>query len=182
MPTYLPPNAGVQLSEAIRQAYASATVSSAVLLTLEIRHPSFVDESGNPTSAWIVNDFRNHTCTDESGTPHEFIGIPFRYTKPEQTDSGAPKVATLQIDNCSLEIARLLMLARESDDPVEVVEREYLSSDKTAPHVLPVTVLELNSPEITVESVSAQVGFGNLTNRKYPARTFQSFEFPGLAP
>lgn len=182
MPTYLPANAGLQLSEAIAEAYASANVGDPVLLTLEFRHPDFVDDDGNPTSAWVVNDYRNLVAFDEDSIERTFIGVPFKYVKPDQTDSGAPKAAQIELDNVSLEVSRLLMQARESDDPVEVVEREYLPSDLTAPHVLPVTVTELAAPAITVETVSASCTFGNLTNRKYPARTYTAEDFPALAP
>lgn len=182
MPTYLPPNAGVQLSQAVAEAYASATAGDPVLITLEVRHPSFVDEAGAPTSAWIVNDLRPLVANDDNGVSRTYIGVPFRFTKPEQTDSGAPRSPTIEIDNVSLEVARLLMLARGSEDPVEVVVREYLPSDTSAPHVLPVTVMELTAPVITSETVSAQVGFARLTNLKYPARTYTAEAFPGLAP
>jgi hypothetical protein len=182
MPTYLPENAGVQYSEAYAEAIASAKVGDPILLTLELRHPLFVDEDGAATSAWIVNDFRNHTFTDENSETNTYIGVPFRYVKPEQTDSGAPKPAALEVDNVSLEVTRLLMLARGSDDPVEAVQREFLPSDTTAPHVLPVTVLELTNPVVTVETVSLQLTFGALTNRKFPARTYTAEDFPGLVP
>ena len=47
---------------------------------------------------------------------------------------------------------------------------------------LPVTVLELAAPAVTVETVSGQIGFGNLINLKYPRRIYTAEEFPGLAP
>ncbi len=181
MPTYLPPRAGVEVSEAIAEAWASANAGDPVLTTLELRHPSFVDDEGNPTSAWVVNDLRNLVATDEDANVRTFIGVPFRYVKPEQTDSGAPQPPTIEVDNVSLEVTRLLMLARGSDDPVEVIEREYLPSDTSAPHVLPVTVLELAAPVITAETVSMQLIFGNLTNRKYPALQYTPEDFPALA-
>ena len=36
------------LSEALKEAYASAPSNVILLHTLELRHPSFVDENGNP--------------------------------------------------------------------------------------------------------------------------------------
>jgi hypothetical protein len=181
MPDYLPMHAGVQISEAIAEAMASATIGDPILLTLELRHPSFVDESDNPVSAWIVNDLRNLVAFDENDVERTFIGVPFRYVKPEQSDSAAPQVPAVAVDNVSLEVTRLLMLAKGSDDPVQVIEREYLPSDLSAPHVLPVTVLELSAPVITAETVTGQLIFGNLTNRKYPARTYTAEDFPALA-
>jgi hypothetical protein len=182
VPTYLPANAGIELSEAIAEAYASAKVGDPILQTLEFRHASFTDEDGNPTSHYIVNDFRPLVATDEDLVERTFLPVPHRFTKPDQSDSGAPKAAQIEIDNVSLILARLLMQARASDEPVQVIAREYLPSDTSAPHVIPVTVTELSSPVITVETVSAELGFGGLTNMKYPARTYTAEDFPALAP
>jgi hypothetical protein len=182
MPTYLPANAGIELSEAIAEAYASSKIGDPILLTLEFRHASFTDEEGNPISHYIVNDFRELSATDEDSNVRTFLPVPFRFTKPDQSDSGAPKAARIEIDNVSLILARLLMQARESDEPVQVIAREYLPSDTSAPHVIPVTGTELSSPVITVETVSAELGFGNLTNRKFPARSYTAEDFPALAP
>lgn len=180
--TYLPENAGVQLSEGIAQAYASATVGDPILRTLEIRHPSFTDDDGNAISIWIVNDLRPLTATDETSVVRTYLPCPFEYISPDQSDSGAPKGAQVSIDNVSREVVRVLMQARESDDPVLIVERQYLPSDTSAPHVLPVTVAELQSPVATSETVSGAIVFGGLTNKKYPRRIFTPEDFPGLAP
>ena len=182
MPTYLPENAGVALSEPYAISLASNTIGDPALRTLELRHPRFTDEDGNATGIYIVNDYRNLTATDEDSNTHTFIGLPFKYVMPEQTDSGAPKASSVEIDNVSREVLRVLLQARESDDPVEIVERMYLPSDTTAPHVLPVTVAELSSPVASVETVSAQITFGSLTNKKFPARVYTLEEFPTLTP
>ena len=84
MPSYLPVNAGVALSEAIAEAYASAKTADPVLVTLEFRHPSFTDDAGNPTSAWVVNDFRNLVATDENAISRTYIGVPFRSSSPSR--------------------------------------------------------------------------------------------------
>jgi hypothetical protein len=180
MPSYLDPRAGVSISEAIAEAYASATAGDPVLLTLELHHPDFT------APARVVNDFRTLTATLEADAPYnageavEFSGVPFRYTKPEQTDSGAPAAVGIEIDNVSREITNLLLLAAESFEPVRVIEREYLPSDTSAPHVLPVTTMELSGIEVSVETVRAQLSFGNLTNRKFPSLQYTAENSPGL--
>jgi Domain of unknown function (DUF1833) len=179
---YLPANVGVTFSKAYAEAIASAKMGDPVLITLEMRHPDFRDEDGNPTSARVVADYRNLTATDENGQTHTYIGVPFRHVKGDQSDSGAPRTATVEIDNVTRQIVQALMQARGSDEPVEVVVREYLPSDTSAPHVLPVSVYELSAPIATVETVQAQLGYGNLTNMKWPARVYTVEEFPGLQP
>jgi hypothetical protein len=180
MPDYLPENAGVSYSKGYAEAIASATIGDPILQTFEFRHPEFVDENGDATSYWIVNNIRNLVATDENSETHTYLAIPLEFVPPEQSDTGAPKPGGLKIDNVSREITRLLMLARESDIPVEAVERRYLPSDTSAPHVLPVTVYELANPEVNVESATVQLTFGHLTNKKFPARIYTVEEFPGL--
>ena len=44
------------LSQALKEAYASAPSEVILLHTLELRHPSFVDDNGNPTAIRVVRD------------------------------------------------------------------------------------------------------------------------------
>jgi hypothetical protein len=178
----LPENAGVAFSEAYANAISSAKMGDPLLVALEVRHPDFEDESGNPTSYYIVSDNRSLTATDEDSETHTYIPIPFRFIPPEQTDSGAPKPAALEIDNVSLQLSQLLLMANSSATPVEVVVRMFLRSDTSTPHVLPVLVMEATEPVITSETVSVQLTFGALTNRKFPARVYTAEDFPGLTP
>jgi hypothetical protein len=187
MPTYLPAVQGIQRSEAIAESMASATAGDPILLTLEIYHPSFVDDNGDPTAARVVNDYRNLAATLEADAPLDastevtFIGVPFRYTRQEQTDSGAPAGVQIEIDNVSLAITRLLAQLPGSLDPIRCIEREYLPSDTSAPHVLPVTKLYLSGVEVDVTSVKATVSFGDLTNRRFPVDEYTREQWPALA-
>jgi hypothetical protein len=184
MPTYLPENVGISMSEALAQAYASATAGEPLLFALELHHPTFT------VPGRIVNDMRNHTLTLEAGAPVdggdavEFIGVPFRYTRPEQVaelkDAGAPAVVAIEIDNVSLAIAEVMLLAKESEEPVTVIAREYLASDTSAPHILPVLTLAMINIDLGVETISAQLTFGDLTNLRFPRRPYTAEQFPGL--
>lgn len=178
---YLPENAGVAYSKDYAGSLTHAKVNDPILQTLEFRHPDFVDADGNATSYYIVNDVRPLVATDELGGTHTFVAVPLEYVPPEQSDSGAPKPAALRLDNCSGELMRLLQLAVGSDEPVEVIDRRYLPSNTSAPHVMPPTVMELNSPMVTPETGTVQLTFGSLNNKKWPARTYTPEDFPGLA-
>lgn len=71
------------LSETLKEAYASAPCNVILLHTLELRHPSFVDENGEPTAIRVVRDNINHICTLEDTAPLdpgkavEFIAMGF---------------------------------------------------------------------------------------------------------
>ena len=45
------------LEQAIREAYASAPSDTVILHTLELRHPAFVDDDGDPTAIRVVRNF-----------------------------------------------------------------------------------------------------------------------------
>jgi hypothetical protein len=184
MPAYLPARLGLEISEAIAEAYASAKAGDPILFTLELHHSTFT------TPGRIVNDWVNHTLTLEADAPVdpstavEFIGVPFRYVRPEQVadlkDAGAPAAVPIEIDNISLAVAELMLLAKESEEPLTVIAREYLPSDTSAPHILPVLTLTMTDIELGVETVSAKLVFGDLTNRRFPRRPYTAEQFPGL--
>ena len=45
------------LDQAIREAYASAPSDTVILHTLELRHPAFMDDEGEPTAIRVVRNF-----------------------------------------------------------------------------------------------------------------------------
>ncbi len=45
------------LEQTIREAYASAPSDTVILHTLELRHPAFVDDDGDPTAIRVVRNF-----------------------------------------------------------------------------------------------------------------------------
>ena len=45
------------LEQAIREAYASAPSDTVILHTLELRHPAFMDDDGEPTAIRVVRNF-----------------------------------------------------------------------------------------------------------------------------
>jgi len=187
MPVYLPPRVGISISEALAESYAHASVDEPVLLTLEIHHPDFRSPNGQPTAARIVNDWADLTATLEADAPMNgsqavrFSACPFEYTKPEQTDTGAPAAVQIVIDNVSRKITPLLDQVVASMVPVLVIERIYLPSDTSAPHEMPPTRMYLSAPQVTSTSVTLQASFGNLTNRRFPAARYKRKQYAALS-
>jgi hypothetical protein len=180
MPDYLPAQLGMTYSEALAEAYASATAGDPALTTLELHHPAF------SVPARVVSDTRDLLATLEATAPVDpstqvtFTALPFRAAPPEQSDSGAPAPVQIEIDNISLDLADLLLQARDSFEPVQVYVREYLPSDTSAPHILPVLVMEMSDIALDVQSATAQLSFGNLTNMRWPAHLYTRERFPAL--
>ena len=57
------------LSEAIKEAYASAPSEQIILHTLELRHPAFVDETGQLVAIRVVRDTGDLWARLESQAP-----------------------------------------------------------------------------------------------------------------
>lgn len=103
------------LSEALKEAYASAPSEVVLLHTLELRHPAFVDDKGNPTAIRIVRDNKNYTCRLEDTAPLnpgedvEFQALAFDLELPPVEAIPVPEI-TLSIDNVSTEIIKYIVL------------------------------------------------------------------------
>jgi hypothetical protein len=183
MPVYLPPRLGISHSEALAESYASATAGVPALQAIELIHPLWT------TPARAVLDWTNHTLGLEADAPVdagqmvEFIGMPFRYVLPKLSAEGqAPEPGRLEIDNVSLHIARLMLLAKNSTDPVTVIHRVYLASDKSAPHQLPVTKAQLSGIYVEAGVAGGVISSGDLNNRRFPVRYFNAQTHPTLTP
>jgi hypothetical protein len=61
-----------------------------------------------------------------------------------------------------------------------VTYREYIDSDLTEPQNDPPIHADIISITATVATVTAVVGFPNLTNRKFPTLAYTAEQFPGL--
>ena len=76
------------LSQAIKEAYAAAPSDVVILHTLELRHPAFVDDAGEPTAIRVVRDHADLTARLEPGAPLDggamvtFIAMAFDLSQP----------------------------------------------------------------------------------------------------
>jgi hypothetical protein len=180
------PVGGVSYSDALKNAWVHGDTDVAMLTTITLSNPNFVDESGNPTEHYIVRDFDDLLATLEPSAPMNggeevlFLGAPFEFTRPSEMDDSAPNEIQLSIDNVSRHIKRALDQTMESLAVTTVTLREYLSTDTSAPHNDPVLVLELQGAEVEMGVVTARAAFGNSGNKRFPADIYDSERFPGL--
>lgn len=187
MPTFLPERRGVQLSEALAEAYAVAPEDVVILHTLEFLHSAFVDDDGNPSAARIVKAHDPITATLESTAPVNaseavmFVGVDFEFSLPDEGDDGSVPEIQVKIDNVAKYLIPYLDLASESLDPITVIYRPYLSTDLSLPHVLPPLKMTLRGISADVFAVTATASFGDLANRRFPFLTYKKAKFPGLS-
>jgi hypothetical protein len=167
------------LSDAIREAYASAPASEVVYHTLELRHPSFT------TPLRVVRDWQPLTARLEASAPVdplawvEFAPFAFDFSLPE-VGGGLPEI-TVTIDHVSAEVIAYLDAAANSGDLIEMTYRPYLASDLSSPHMDPPLTLIIREASANVLRVTARAAYVDLGARSFPRELYTSERFPGLA-
>lgn len=174
------------LSEALKEAYASAPSDVILLHTLELRHPSFVDENGEPTAIRVVRDNINHICTLEDSAPLdagnavEFIAMGFDLELPPVEAIPVPEI-TLTLDNVSTEIIQYLDRAVETQDMIEMTYRPYLSNDLSCPQMNPPITLVITEIMADISKISATARMMDIGNKSFPAENYTVKKYPGLS-
>lgn len=174
------PTSNNNLSEALKEAYASAPSNIVVISTLEIRHPAFAEPIR------VVNDYAPVDAMLESNAPLNpgqvvtFQAFSFELTLPEVMDKGVPELG-IKIDNVSREIIRNIELAIPQPDKLEVTYRAYLSNDlMSGPHNDPPLHLTIVSIEADALAINAKASVADFINKKFPSKEYDETRFPGL--
>jgi len=177
------PNAA--LSEAIKEAYASAPSEQIILHTLELWHPAFVDEAGLPTAIRVVRDHIDLDARLEASAPIDggaivrFVAMGFELDLPPVDTMPVPEI-TVTLDNVSREIVRHLDAAAESQSVIEVTYRPYLSTDLDGPQMDPPIHLVLTEVEADVMRVTGRARMLDVGNKAFPGESYTAKTFPGL--
>ena len=167
------------LSQALKEAYAAAPAGLVIYHTLELWHPAFT------TPIRVVRDYVDLTSTLESSAPRDasasvlFIAFNFEITKPEVSPTGVPQI-TITLDNVDRAIVANIEAAMGSTDMVQVIYREFLSTDLSAPQNNPPLTMTVLNIVTDVFKVTATAGFNNLMNKRFPTLEYSAETFVGL--
>lgn len=174
------PEYGDLLSEALQEAYASATTDVVHLNALELLHPAFT------TPIRVVADYIPLTARLEDAAPVdpgalvEFQAFAFNIVPPEVIDSGVPELQ-ITLDNLSSEILANIELAMGVPEKLEVIWRIYLSNTATVgpenAKPLRMTITSIEADETTIQARASIVDF---VNKKFPSKEYDDRGFPGL--
>lgn len=170
------------LSEALREAYASAPVNQVIHHTLELWHPVF----SQPIR--VVRDVTALDARIEAGAVRDagllvtFLPYAFEVVAPEVFADALPQMTT-EIDNVGSEILAQVDAAVMAGDPVEAIYRQYLSDTvDEGPENDPPLRMTLLRISATTTRIRAVAGFPVLMDRKFPKLEYELETFPGLAP
>lgn len=174
------------LSEALQEAYASAPSEVVILHTLELRHPTFLDDDGDPMAIRVVRDNKNLNAALEATAPLnsgeivDFIAMGFDLELPPVNTAPVPEI-TVTLDNVTRELTKHLDSAVESQDMIEITYRPYLSNDISGPQIDPPLTLVLTEVNADVMRVTGKARMLDIGNKAFPSETYNTSRFAGLA-
>lgn len=168
------------LSEALKEAYASAPSDVVIINTIEIRHPAFDQPIRVVSDYSPVDAVLESTAPENPGEMVTFQPFAFEMTLPELMEKGIPELM-IKIDNVSREILQHIELAVPQPDKLEVTYRAYLSNDlDNGPHNNPPLHLTVTQIEADAMSVTARASIADFINKKFPSQEYDETRFPGL--
>lgn len=170
----------VTLSEAIREAYATAPAGVVTYHTIEIRHSTLTEPIRLVRDTADLTAYLEADAPEDPGAEVTFLAYAFDFQKPEVGPNGSPYMP-LTIDNVGREITIALENAVASTDVVYITYREYLSTDLTGPQNDPPIHMELKTVNCNVFQVSATAGFPDRATRRFPTIDYTTESHPGLA-
>lgn len=172
-------------TEAVEEAYASQATDDVVLATLELHHPSFVDDNGQPTAIRVVQNFEDFVGGLEEDAPLNggemvtFSKCGFDITQPGYQESQTPTM-DISISGVSRLITGYLEAAISNPVPIVVYFRPYLVSDPSGPGMDPPYRFTLTDITVDVFTVSGTCNLNDVQNWPFPADKYTRERFPGL--
>lgn len=168
------------LSEAIKEAYASAPTDVVVVDTLEITHPSFTQPIRVALSYTPITARLETTAPYNPGALVEFQAFAFDFVLPDVIDNGIPEMKIV-MDNVSGEIMKHIEQAIPLPDKLGVIYRAFLSNDLSGgPHNDPPLHMTITGIEIDLLKVTATATIADFVNKQFPSILYDERRFPGL--
>lgn len=167
-----------RLSQAQREAYASADRAAPILWAVIINHPTFIE----PIRVVAREDGGEledvHLGTGVVGPPSPFKACAFQAVPPGVSDDG-PTEAQLAVDNVSGLLTEHLELTLDSNLPIEVTFLAYRMDDLTMPGEV-IEGFKLRNVALNATSARGTLFLEDLATQAFPRRTYGMEDFPGL--
>lgn len=161
------------LSEALKEAYASAPSNVVILECIQIAHVSLMEVIS------LVKNNEDLDLTLEDSSVVTFEGAAFQLSLPAKADSALQQLS-IKIDNIDQRVSDFINDAKNFTTPVEITYRVYLSTDLTTPQNSPPLILYLSDVKVTQFDVTGTANFADLINKKFPSEFYTAARFPSL--
>lgn len=184
------------LSDAIKEAYASADSSQPITETISVYYAGLVDDLENPTELYLFTGANYSSIRDDgvplldakieagaarnAGEAVSFLGVPFQITLPDVTEN-PQVVANITIDNVGREMSDLLAAAAISGQAVFITYRPYIvGSELDGPESEPPITFQLGNVKAPGNTVTADLLTLTIGNRRFPFQTYTPDRFKTL--
>jgi len=174
------------VSEALAEAYAIAPDDEVVIDTLEIRHPNFVDDDGNPDSIWITTNEEEVSAPVEDDAPvkggQTIIWRSFAFSFAlGRIEPGSGAELAFKIDNIDRRIIENLDLAVVEPTKIIMCYRPFLSTDLDGgPQMIPPPSFVLSQCSVDSFSVTGRARVALDLAGAFPRHLYTATEYPGL--
>jgi hypothetical protein len=162
------------LTDAIKEAFATAPTSKSIIHTLEI------SQGAVQPSVFLSQTRTGVDAFDEDGLEHTYVASGFQFTLPPSDEDGF-KSLNIAIDNVNRAASDFIETAKTDPTAVTITYRPYLSDDLSAPAMNPPLVLYLKDVQVTTHQVTGKCTFMDLVNKKFPSELYQRVRFPSLS-
>lgn len=159
------------LSEALQEAYASASTADVIVDTLEV--------VAGTQHLYLCRGFVAITLNDENGDPHVFQPVPFEFNLPGQDSTGA-QTLNVGIENVDGTVASFVQSALLGNTPIVVKYRSYLPGSSLNPQNPRPLVLTVTAAELTLKGVTFAASVADFVNQPFPNAFYSFTSFPGL--
>ena len=169
------------LSDALREAYATAPTDQVIYHTLELWHPVFSIPLRVVLDLVALDARIEAGAARSAGAIATFVPYAFEIIPPEKSSAGLPQ-CVIEIDNVAQDIIAQIDLAVMQPEVITVIYREYLAGSlDIGPENNPPLEMTLIHISATPLRLRAVAGFANLLDRSFPSLTYDLETFPGLA-
>ncbi len=174
------------ISNAYAEAIALAPDDEVEIDTLEIRHPSFIDEDGTPDSIWITTNEVDIVAAVEAAAPvkggmmnlFRSLGFSFRLAGIQP---GVGAEIEIRVDNVDRRIVRAIKEAAKERTKIIACYRPYLSSDLDGgPQMMPPPEYELRDVDADSLHVIGRARVNIDLAGPFPRYFYTATEYPGL--
>jgi len=151
--------------------YASGG-SDVIIITLELACDAWDDP------VLICNGFEDQVCVTEDARTLTFIAAGIDVALPKRDNSGGQSLQ-FAIDGVMGEAQQRIDQALQAEEPITLIYRTYVASDKSAPAEAPYR-FNVKAGSMQGISVNITAGFFDLINTRFPRDLYTLQFVPGV--
>lgn len=160
------------LSEALKEAYASASTEVDVIETLQL-----TDETEN--DIFICSGNIPQPLMLSPGVYRTFQPYPFKVSKDVGISDTGTATITVSVENVNGLVSDFLRKTRAADRTVYVLMRTYIDGVDGPQNSRPIK-LELTGADITLSGVTLTASTPDVVNKAFPNAYYSYTSYPGL--